>query len=239
MCDATDTNFMLKKLHATSFKTTLLALLVFFIFAATSPFLLTFTTQLTYNSHIFPSAKVPNGSVALVLGAGIRPDGSPSDILRDRIEKAVELYKSGKVKTLIMSGDNRRKDYNEPQTMKERAMALGVPENDIQLDYAGRRTYDSCWRAKHIFSQEKITIVTQSFHMTRALFLCEHLGVESVGVLADQHRNSYQPSQWLVWQFRDILSLVQAHIDIFVVKPPVVGGEKIQITDNGLPSSDQ
>ena len=164
---------------------------------------------------------------AIVLGAGLRSDGSPSDILRDRVEAGVKLYKSGKVKKLIMSGDNRFKNYSEPDVMKQVAIQLGVPAEDIQPDYAGRRTYDSCWRARHIFSQNETIIVTQSFHMTRAIFVCNQLGIKSQGFTADVDR--YDKKSWLYWSLRDIISLDKSLIDIFVFPPKPVGGEKIQI----------
>src|SRR5258708_11414714 len=122
---------------------------------------------------------VPAARVALVLGAGVHRDRRPSPILADRIKAAVALYKAGKVKKLLMSGDNRVANYNEPDVMKKMALDLGVPKEDVQVDYAGRRTYDSCWRAKYIFSQDNLIVVTQSFHMPRALFLCEMLGVKT------------------------------------------------------------
>ncbi|MEI6462143.1 MAG: ElyC/SanA/YdcF family protein [bacterium] len=170
--------------------------------------------------------KVPESYTALVLGAGLEGDG-PSDMLRDRIVSAVELYKAGKVKKLIMSGDNRFEDHNEPKVMIETANKLGVPLSDMQADYAGRRTYDSCYRLKNIFSQTSTIIVTQSFHITRAVFTCESLGVKSVGFVSDNDK--YSTETWNYYKFRDILGLVKSVYDLWISSPAVVGGEKIKI----------
>ncbi len=168
---------------------------------------------------------VPAAYSALVLGAGVRGDGSPSSILKDRVERGVELYKAGKVKKLIMSGDNRFAHYNEPDVMVKLAIDQGIPQGDVYADYAGRRTYDSCWRAKNIFSQGNIIVVTQSFHMTRAIFLCEHMGIQTQGVTADI--SPYAARQWVWWSFRDMISLFKSIVDVFIWHPKVIGGEKI------------
>lgn len=170
---------------------------------------------------------VPPAYSALVLGASVYSDNRPSPILADRIKAAVALYKKAKVKKLLMSGDNRTPYYNEPDVMKRMAISLGVPAEDIQADYAGRRTYDSCWRAKNIFSQDKMIIVTQSFHMSRALFLCSNLGIESYGLVSDQP--IYSPLDWTYWQVRDVVSLILSIVDLFVRHPSLVKGDKIQL----------
>jgi SanA protein len=125
---------------------------------------------------------VPNCKVALVLGSRIYSNGQLSGILQDRVRTAVKLYKIGKVKKLLMSGDNRFVHYNEPQRMHDYAVGLGVPDKDIVMDFAGRRTYDSIYRAKHIFGQNKLIVVSQGFHLNRAIFLSDRLGVKSYGV---------------------------------------------------------
>ena len=99
----------------------------------------------------FSINNAPAKRVAIVFGAEVKRDGTPSTVLRDRVETAVELYKNGKVKKLLMSGDNRFVNYNEPESMRQYALKLGMPDSDIVLDYAGRRTYDTCYRAKEIF----------------------------------------------------------------------------------------
>jgi len=120
-----------------------------------------------------------DSKIALILGAGVRPDGEPSWILKSRLDTGLELYKSGKVKILIVSGDNRFEYYNEPKAMKEYLLAAGVPESDIVEDFAGRRTLDSCWRAKNVFKASSVTVVTQAFHTPRSVFLCESVDLKT------------------------------------------------------------
>ena len=173
-------------------------------------------------------ADVPPAPVALVLGAGLWADGSPTPALRDRVATAVDLYRAGKVKKLLMTGDNRRVDYNEPAAMRTIALQLGVPAEDIVLDYAGRRTYDSCYRAKEIFEVKQVIIVTQRFHLDRSLFLCNAMGISSVGVVAD--RRVYQSLPW--WELREVLATIAAWWDVNVRRPVPVLGKKLPIQMN-------
>jgi SanA protein len=165
---------------------------------------------------------VPSGRVAIVFGAGLRRDGSPSPVLRDRVATAAGLYFSGKVEKLLMSGDNRFLYYNEPGAMREYALSLGVPEDAIVLDYAGRRTYDTCYRAKAIFQVEEAILVTQQFHLPRALITCNKLGLPSVGVPASQA--AYFSRSRLYWNLREIPATAMALWEIYFAKPiPVLG----------------
>ena len=117
----------------------------------------------------------------------------PSPVLRDRITTAAELYFDGKVQKLLMSGDNRFLDYNEPGAMQAYALELGVPESDIILDYAGRRTYDTCYRARFIFDVTDALVVTQAYHLPRVLVTCQGLGINAIGVVADQRDYNPRP----------------------------------------------
>jgi SanA protein len=171
------------------------------------------------------AGEVPPAPVALVLGAGLWRDGSPTPALYDRVATAVDLYQAGRVKKLLMSGDNRFVNYNEPAAMKKLAIQLGAPAEDIVLDYAGRRTYDSCYRAKEIFGVRQVVVVTQRFHLDRALFLCDALGIESVGVVAD--RRVYQTIRW--WELREALATAAAWWDVNVRHPTPVLGDKLPI----------
>jgi len=172
------------------------------------------------------SADVPQRSVALVLGAGLWPDASLTPVLADRVATAVDLYRAGVVQKLLFSGDNRFVDYNEPQRMLEYAVRLGVPEDDVVLDYAGRRTYDSCYRARAIFGVERAVIVTQRFHVARALYLCDALGVDAVAVVADRREYS---AQRFTWEAREYLALVLAWWDVNVRHPVPVLGDPLPI----------
>jgi SanA protein len=176
------------------------------------------------NNKIYQSiTEVPNDkSVAIVLGAKVWDDGSLSHALIDRVTTGVELYKAGKVKKLLMSGDNPSADYDEPTAMKGEAIKQGVPETDIVLDFAGRRTYDTCYRAKEIFDVKKAVIVSQEFHLPRSIYLCENLGVESVGVIAN--RRKYLGENY--WAFREFFSVFSAWFEMNFIPFEPVSGKK-------------
>jgi SanA protein len=167
-----------------------------------------------------PSEEPPR--VAIVLGAKVWANGEPSDVLYDRVLTAVELYQAGKVRKLLMSGDNPSKDYDEPTAMLQTAIKLGVPESDIVLDFAGRRTYDTCYRAKEIFAVQKAVIVTQDFHQARSLYLCNSMGVESFGIVADKH--IYLGSNY--WAVREIFSVFSAWFEVNFIPFAPIGGKK-------------
>lgn len=179
-------------------------------------------TTLSAWNKIYPVDESPSESVAIIFGAGLRRDGTPTAVLRDRVETGASLYFSGKAKKLLMSGDNRVVEYNEPQAMRQYALSLGVPDEAIILDYAGRRTYDTCYRAKAIFGVENALLVTQRFHLPRALFLCNALGVQALGVEANNI--TYRRSSLLIWNIREQFATFTAFVDVYVEKPtPVLG----------------
>lgn len=180
-----------------------------------------FTALYAWN-RIYPVETVPAGKVAIVFGAGLRWDGTPTAILRDRVQTGADLYFSGKAEKLLMSGDNSVEYYNEPEAMRQYALSLGVPAEAIVLDYAGRRTYDTCYRAKAIFGVQQALLVTQKFHLPRALFLCKALGLETLGVEANNFR--YRRISLLIWNVREQLATASAFFDLYVEKPtPILG----------------
>jgi len=173
-------------------------------------------------NRVYQKEDAPNERIAIVFGAGLRRDGTPTPILRDRVETAASLYFSGKIEKLLMSGDNSFLNYNEPEAMRQYAISLGVPDDAIAMDYAGRRTYDTCYRAKAIFGIKSTLLVTQKFHLPRALFLCNALGLDAYGVEAN-NRNYWRGSL-LIWNFREQLATVGAFLDIYVNSPlPILG----------------
>ncbi|MDO9348480.1 MAG: ElyC/SanA/YdcF family protein [Anaerolineales bacterium] len=179
-------------------------------------------TGLYARARIYTAADVPARRAAIVFGAGLLQDGSVTPILRDRVAAAADLYFSGKVKKLLMSGDNRFVNYNEPDAMRAYALSLGVPEDAIVLDYAGRRTYDTCYRAKAIFGLSQAILVTQKFHLPRALYTCNMLGLPSIGVDAD--RQIYRRVSVLYWNMRELVATAAALWDVHVAHPlPVLG----------------
>lgn len=159
---------------------------------------------------------------AIVFGAGLQRDGSPSPVLKDRVSTAANLFFAGKVQKLLMSGDNRFVDYNEPSAMKSYALELGVPEDAIVMDFAGRRTYDTCYRAKTIFGLNSAILVTQKYHLPRALFTCNGLGLSSTGVEADLRE--YHPRSLQFWTMRELPASLVALWQVWVSHPlPVLG----------------
>ncbi len=188
-------------------------------------------THLYARPRTYNTENVPSGRVALVLGAGLWRDGTPTPVLRDRVTTAAELYFSGKVEKLLMSGDNRFANYNEPGAMREYALSLGVPDEDIVLDYAGRRTYDSCYRARAIFQVRQAIIVTQNFHLPRAILTCNALGIQAVGVSAD--RRVYRRSSYLFWSLREVPASLVALAQVWITHPLPVLGEPEPIFPTG------
>jgi vancomycin permeability regulator SanA len=165
---------------------------------------------------------VDNIPVVMVPGAGLLRDGTPSSPLRDRLDAAAKLYKEGKVQKILLTGDNRFENYNEPGAMQRYLIEKGIPDSDLVLDYAGRRTYDSCYRAKEIFGLHEIIVVTQAYHLPRMTFLCAELGLKTEGLPVDQ--SQYIRQRFLFWNFREVFATLTAYWDIYIAKPlPVLG----------------
>ncbi len=189
------------------------------------------TLTLRYDHRIYPPEaleEIPNAPVAIVFGAGYW-DGRPSTMLRDRLDAAIALYRAGKVEVLLLSGDNRFVDYNEPAVMLKYALENGMPRSALVLDYAGRRTYDTCYRARAIFHVESAILVTQRYHLPRALYLCDAVGPEAVGYIAD----SPQAPSYFPYIVREVAALWRSWIDLHITHPVPVLGEPLPIlTDN-------
>ncbi|MBN2085353.1 MAG: YdcF family protein [Anaerolineales bacterium] len=179
--------------------------------------------RLKTQSRIYRTvADAPEAPVAIVFGAGLYRDGTPMPVLADRVAMAVDLYKAGKVRKLLLSGDNRFPEYNEPEAMRQYAISLGVPEADLVSDFAGRRTYDSCYRAQYVFQVKKAILVSQEFHLPRAVYLCDQLGIEAVGVASD--RRAYRTFSLIQWNLREWPACIFAIIDTQITRPqPVLG----------------
>jgi len=159
--------------------------------------------------------------IAIVFGARVWENGEPSHALYDRVITAVELYRARRVKKILMSGDNPSENYDEPTAMKAIAVKLGVPVSDVVLDFAGRRTYDTCFRAKEIFEVQKAIVVTQEFHQARAIYLCNNLGVDSIGITANRRR--YEGESY--WAFREFFSRAGAWFEINFLPFEAIGGQ--------------
>jgi len=179
-------------------------------------------TSLSAAGRIYSVADAPSAPVAVVFGAGLQKDGTPSPVLKDRVTAAVQLYQAGKVRKLLMSGDNRFVDYNEPASMRDFALSQGVPEEAIVLDFAGRRTYDTCYRARDIFGLDDVLVVTQKFHLPRAIFTCSGMGMKVNGVIADLR--DYHDHAERFWHIREVPATLVALWQVWVSKPlPVLG----------------
>ncbi|MEU5876139.1 ElyC/SanA/YdcF family protein [Spirillospora sp. NPDC047279] len=161
-------------------------------------------------------ADVPATPVALVLGAGIWSDNSPSTLLARRLDLAADLYRRGKVKVLLVSGDNRIKGYDEPTAMRDYLVAHGVPARKIVRDFAGLDTWDSCARAKRVFQVDRLTVVTQKFHLPRAVALCRAAGLDAYGVGDDSM--GVRIGVTVKGYVREPVAMLKAMTDV-VVKP--------------------
>jgi len=197
----------------------LFLLLLIIVITAVLPRLITrWSTQ----SWLFNPQEAPSGQVAIVFGAGLWRDGTPSPVLRDRIATAAGLYFNGKVEKLLMSGSITSSGYSEPGSMRDYALRLGIPDEDIILDYAGRRTYDTCYRARHIFEIDSAILVTQAFHLPRALYTCNQMGVSVTGVAADMRQ--YRRSAQSFWNLRETVATIVALWEVHVTRPePILG----------------
>jgi len=168
---------------------------------------------------------IPSNKTGLVLGTSPSLRNGPNYYFVNRIQAAARLYKAGKVKYLLVSGDNHVEHYNEPEEMKKALIKEGVPEQVIFLDYAGFRTLDSVVRAKEIFGQESFTIVSQKFHNERAVYIASRYGLDTVGYNAEDVRLS----KGIKVQIRELFARVKVFIDFVFNKKPRFLGEKIEL----------
>ena len=188
-----------------------------------------------YILSVEDAAQLSDVDCILVLGCGVRDDGSPSAMLRDRLRRGVELYESGAAPKLLMSGDHGREDYDEVDTMKSFAVEKGIPSEDVFMDHAGFSTYESMYRAKEIFQADKIIIVTQTYHLYRSIYIARALGIEAYGVDADLVGYGNGSGR----ELREVLARVK---DVFtcVFKPePTYLGETIPVWGNGELTHDE
>jgi SanA protein len=165
-------------------------------------------------------ADVPHAQVAIVPGALVQPNGKMSGMLRDRVRQAAALWHAGKVKKILVSGDHRTWNYDEPDTMRKALVKEGVPPRDVFEDHAGFDTWATMVRARGIFGVRDAVVVTQGFHMPRALFLAGAAGIDATGLTADQHRWGYQGKKSEV---REVLSRVKAIADVTLDTPAMAG----------------
>ena len=181
------------------------------------------------------AAKLEDIDCILVLGCFVKDDGRPSDMLFDRLTRGVELYDLSAAPKLLMSGDHGREEYDEVAAMKQFAIDKGIPSEDVFMDHAGFSTYESIYRAKEVFQADKILIVTQEYHLYRALYIANQLGVEAYGVSSDYHTYVGQ----FMRDFREILARVKdCATCIFKPKPTYLGDAIPIFSDGNLTNDD-
>lgn len=174
-------------------------------------------------------ADAPETPVALVLGAGLQ-GGRPSPYLAARLDAAKQLYDAGKVRVLLVSGDNRTHAYDEPTAMRDYLVDAGVPTENVVLDFAGRDTYDSCQRAHRIFGIDEVTVISQGYHVGRAVALCRAAGMTTHGVGDTSMRERY-PRQWWIGWVREKLANIKAVGDVVTKRDPVLGQPETSVQD--------
>ena len=207
--------------------------------------LILFTTIIVIDAHVKNSAEDRiisadesvslNADCIIVLGAGVRADGTPSPMLKDRLLQGIALYDLGASDRLLMSGDNTKKGYDEVNTMKQYAIDKGIASENIFMDHAGISTYDSIYRAKEIFQVEKIIVVTQEYHLYRALYISDSLGVDAYGVSA-------APTIYAGQELREIREIIARAKDFVkcIIKPPAsILGEVIPVSGDGNVTNDR
>lgn len=173
--------------------------------------------------------EVPQAQAVLILGAGVKQDGTLTDVLEDRVIRALELYEAGKVDKILASGDNGQLEYNEVNPIRHYLLDRDVDPEDIFMDHAGFDTYDSMYRSQYIFEVESLIVVTQEFHLPRAVYLGKGLGIETYGYTAD--RQVYLAANH--YAFRESLARLKAFLDLLFNSQPTYLGEQIPITGDG------
>ncbi len=212
------------------------AVLILFALIMATPFIISGHVKSSVAANLISEDEAAEygADCILVLGAGLKADGTPNFMLQDRLDKGIELYKAGAAPKLLLSGDNGQVEYDEVNAMKKYALDAGVPAEDVFLDHAGFSTYESMYRARDIFLVKKAIIVTQKYHQYRSLYIAKGLGIEGYGIIAEPRTYGGQLK-------RDIREILARDKDFFMVilKPePTYLGDTIPISGSGLPSQE-
>lgn len=181
------------------------------------------------------AAKLSDVDCILVLGCLVKNNGEPSHMLEDRLKMGVSLYNAKAAPKLLMSGDHGQKDYDEVSAMKTYAVNAGIPSSDVFMDHAGFSTYESIYRAKDIFQAKKIIIVTQEYHLYRALYIANALGLEAYGVCADYRTYSGQTMR----DIREVVARVKDVVFTVLKVEPTYRGDAIPIFGDGNLTNDE
>ena len=220
-------------------KEVLKRMFIFFLIFLLFTVIINIYVYLSINKQIVDKVdKKDKYDAIIVLGASLW-NNEPSPLLRERLDKAIELYNKGVSEKILMSGDHSIDNHDEVNTMKRYAIEKGVPSEDIFMDHAGFSTYESIYRAKAIFRVKKAVIVTQRYHLTRSIYISKALGVNAIGIKANNHKGTYNI---IIKLFRDIREFIAIDKDFIkcIVKPyPTYLGEEIPITGNGNVTNDK
>jgi SanA protein len=171
------------------------------------------------------TSRWPRPRVAVVFGASVYSNGDLSPVLKDRVDTAIELYHAEKVDRILVSGDNRHPSYNEPRAMYKYLIDHAVAPHHVIIDYGGRSTYETCLRAREVFSLNQVVLVSQGYHLPRSLYIANGLGLDAVGMAADlplEQQIDYQ-------SFRELAAEIKAYFNLNFVSPDTVLGEKMPI----------
>ncbi len=182
-----------------------------------------------FRSRIIPAEDMSIQPVVIVPGASVLANGQPSDVLEDRLRAAYSLYTTGKVEKILVSGDHGSADYDEVNAMRRYLLAKGALPEDIFLDHAGFDTYDTMYRAHNVFGVTKAIVVSQTFHLPRALYIADQLGIEAYGVSAETQPYKKDAE----FAFRERFANVKAYLDVLIMSAPEYGGAKIDSNGDG------
>lgn len=202
------------------------AFVVLLVLAATNVAMVLMTRDAIVDTE---AAAGCDADAIVVLGASVLPNGTPSGILQDRLDDGIALYFAGVAPKMIMSGDNGTASYNEVLAMKNYAIEKGVPTEDIFCDHAGFSTYESMYRAKHVFGADSIVVATQTYHLYRALYAAEGLGMEAVGVPSDYHEYGGQ----FLFDVREILARSKDFFKTWMQPEATFVGDPISLDQSG------
>lgn len=201
----------------------LIAVVVMFTYVHTQVH--SYDNRIITNLNELDTSRWGRPRVAIVFGASVYSNGDLSPILEDRVDTAIELYRARKVDRILVSGDNRHPSYNEPRAMQDYLVTHAVSLKDVIVDYAGRSTYETCLRAKEVFGLERAVLVTQGYHLPRALYIANNLGIDAVGMAGDLRLKPKIDYQGV----REWAAEVKAYLNLKYLPPDTLLGERTPI----------
>lgn len=210
--------------------------LILLVLALAAPLTVSAYMKSSMEKYLITGEEAPalGADCILVLGAGLKADGTPNYMLQDRLDKGIELYREGAAPKLLLSGDNGQAEYDEVNAMKDYVLRAGIPSEDIFMDHAGFSTYESMYRTRDIFLVKKAIIITQRYHQYRALYAARGLGIDSYGVVSESRIYAGQ----MYRDIREILARDKDFFKVMVKAKPTYLGETIPIRGSGLASHD-